>query len=145
MIALVFAMGLAISTAGAQSPEPGIQSLPEVASEQWQAVITGQVAAFRAGEDGQALSFAARSFQSAYADPEEFVAAIRFGGYGPILDSKSHVFGEFRFNGTDRVVQTVTFFAPGQLAFEAVYQLGLEGSGWRIEMVILQAGTGVGV
>jgi uncharacterized protein DUF4864 len=141
VIALFVAFFVLFSPAVAQDLPPPVRE----SSAPWQAVIDGQVEAFRAGNDGAALSFAAGSFQAAYADPADFVAAIRGGGYGPILDSRSHIYGDFRFNGTDRVVQAVTFFAPGQRAFEAVYQLGLEPSGWRIEMVILKTADGVGV
>lgn len=138
IVAIVFAALLFVAPALAQTEAPAPDVMPEVMPEQWQASVTGQVEAFRIGQDDLALGYAAASFRMTYHDASDFTAAIRNGGYAPIMDSRSHVFGNYRQVSPEQVLQEVTFFTPGEPAFQALYQLGLEPNGWRVQGVLLR-------
>lgn len=114
------------------------------ASDEWQAVITGQVDAFHANDAGKAIGFAASGFKRSYADPDEFLAVIRSSGYGPIVDSRSHSFGPYQQVSPDVVLQVVNFIGPDQIVYRAVYQLVREEGGWRVGGVQLIKTSGVG-
>lgn len=106
---------------------------------QWQSVITGQIEAFRSGDDAAALSFAGRAFQYSFTDPAAFVSTIRGSGYGPIMDSTAHSFGVFDVVNAAFVLQIVEFSGADLQTWVALYQLGLEPEGWRVHGVKLRA------
>ncbi len=112
---------------------------------EWQAVIAGQIQAFRVHDAPGALSFAGDEFKARYTDPEEFVAAIIASGYGPIVDSRSQSFGDFRLISPDQVVQEVKLTGNDQAIYEAFYVLGKESGAWRVHGVQLQKTPGMGV
>lgn len=136
-LGLIVSLFLLIAPASAQDPDP--------ASLEWQAVITGQVEAFRQHDAPVALSFAATSFHENFPDPEQFFAAIANWGYGPIMESRSHSFGQYQLVAPDKVLQAVRFVGPDQGLYEAIYQLNKEAEGWRIGGVQLLKTQGVGV
>jgi len=111
----------------------------------WQAVITGQIEAFRAGDGDTALSLAGAGFQARFKDPAAFVAAIEASGYDPIVRSVSHSFGEFEQVDDTHVVQIVRIVGPDQLIYEALYQLENEDGGWRVQGVALRRRQGVAI
>lgn len=111
----------------------------------WQSVITGQIEAFRAGEDATALFYAGRRFRYSYADPATFVAWIRSSGYGPIMDSLTHVFGAYNQVGSRAVLQLVRFDGSDLHSYEALYQVGLEPEGWRVHAVMLREVPGINI
>jgi ketosteroid isomerase-like protein len=111
----------------------------------WQEVITAQVEAFRADDGAAALGFAAAAFEANFADPAQFLAAIRNSGYGAIMDSRSHSFGEFQMINADVVLQAVTFTGPDQMLYRATYQMEHEADGWRVGAVDLQKTEAIGV
>ena len=111
---------------------------------QWQAVITGQVEAFRAHDAPVAMSFAAASFQQTFKTPEEFEQAIRNWGYAAIMDSRSHSFGPYQQVNDTVVLQAVKFIGPDSVLYEAIYQLNKEESGWRVGGVQLMKTAGMG-
>ncbi|GGF13915.1 hypothetical protein GCM10011321_02320 [Youhaiella tibetensis] len=115
---------------------------PEAA---WQAVITGQIEAFRAGDGDTALSLAGAGFQARFKDPAAFVAAIEASGYDAIVRSVSHSFGEFEQVDETHVVQIVRIVGPDQLIYEALYQLENEDGGWRVQGVALRRRQGVAI
>ena len=113
----------------------------------WQATVTGQIEAFRAQDGAAALSFAGQGFRTQFADqPDSFYAAIIASGYQPIVDSRSHSFGEFNKVSDTSVLQVVKFVGPDQGLYEALYQLADEpGEGWRVQGVALRKEAGIGI
>lgn len=111
----------------------------------WQAVITGQIEAFRQADGAGALEFASSGFRVRFADPQMFYEAIRASGYEPIIESRSHTFAEFEQVTESSVFQVVRFVGPDQGLYEAIYQMIEEPEGWRVEGVALRREQGVGV
>ena len=112
---------------------------------EWQAVISGQVEAFRMHDAPGALNFAASSFKQSFPDPADFQKAIRDWGYGAIMESRSHSFGPFTLVSETVVLQAVTFTGPDSVLYEAIYQLNHEAEGWRVGGVQLMKTAGMGV
>ena len=115
------------------------------AEAEWQAVITGQIQAFRDKDAPAALSFAGAEFKKNFTDPAQFFIAIMGSGYTPIMDSRSHTFGQFKLVTPEQVVQDVKFIGNDQSLYEAIYQLDKEADGWRVHGVQLMKQPGVGV
>lgn len=113
----------------------------------WQAVISRQIEAFRAGDGDTALGYAGQGFRTQFeGKPEAFYAAISNSGYQAIVESRSHSFGEFNRVSDTTVLQVVEFVGPDQGLYEALYQLAdEEGEGWRVQGVALKRGTGIGI
>lgn len=113
----------------------------------WQATVTGQIEAFRAENGAAALAFAGEGFRLQFAgQPEAFYAAIVASGYGAIVQSRSHSFGDFRAVDEGTVLQVVKFVGPDQGLYEALYQLAEEpGEGWRVQGVMLRREAGIGI
>lgn len=111
----------------------------------WQGVISGQIEAFRAGDEAMALSFAVARIRASFPDPREFVQWIRQGGYDPIVQSRSHSFGPYKLLSAGEVVQDVKFVGDDQLLYEAYYQLRIEDDVWRVNGVQLMKTPGVGI
>ena len=123
-----------------------IPARAQVVDVPWQAVITGQIEAFRAGDGVAALDFAGAGFKRQFTDPNAFVAAIANSGYGPIVASRSHSFGDFTRISDTVVMQVVRFVGPDQGLYEALYQLMDEPDvGWRVQGVALKKEAGVGI
>jgi hypothetical protein len=114
------------------------------ASEEWQAVITGQVNAFHGQDGAAALGFAGSGFKDRFADPALFLQAIREWGYAAIMDSSSHSFGAYQQIDAEHVLQLVNFTGPDQSIYQAVYQLLREPDGWRIAGVQMVKTGGMG-
>src|SRR5690349_16723867 len=87
---------------------------PAPSPTEWQAVIAGQIQAFRTHDAPGALSFAGDEFKKQFTDPEEFVRMIVANGYGPIVESRSQTFGEFKLVEPDQVVQEVKLTGTDQ-------------------------------
>ena len=115
-----------------------------MAAAEWQAVITGQVEAFRVHDAPAALSFAATSFKQSFPDPAAFEQAIRDWGYAAIMDSRTHSFGPYQQVNESVVLQAVRFTGPDQVLYEAIYQLNKEPEGWRVGGVQLMKTAGMG-
>lgn len=124
---------------------PAAQAQDDPMAAEWQAVITGQVEAFRAHNAPVALSFASTTFNQNFPDPELFMQAIRDWGYAAIMDSRSHSFGPYQEVEPGIVVQRVKFTGPDQALYEALYEVHKEEPGWRIGGVQLIKTPGVGV
>ena len=120
------------------------QAQDDPMAAEWQAVITGQVEAFRAHDAPVAMSFAGATFQQTFATPEAFEQAIRDWGYAAIMDSRSHSFGQYKQVSDTVVLQAVTFTGPDSVLYEAIYQLSKEETGWRVGGVQLVKTTGMG-
>ena len=111
----------------------------------WQDVITSQIQAFRDHDAPAALSYAGMGFQATFPTPEAFFIAIISSGYAPIMESRSHSFGEFRMVGEASVAQQVKFVGTNQDLYEAIYMLTEEESGWRVQGVQLLKQPGIGI
>ncbi|MEO7221720.1 MAG: DUF4864 domain-containing protein [Devosia sp.] len=120
------------------------QAQDDPVAAEWQAVITGQVEAFRIHDAPAAMSFAGATFQQSFATPEEFEQAIRDWGYAAIMDSRSHSFGPYQQVNETVVLQAVKFTGPDSVLYEAIYQLNREESGWRVGGVQLIKTAGMG-
>jgi hypothetical protein len=136
VVAVAFVLALAFGPAQAQSPENDLS---------WQSVITNQIEAFRRGDAGAALGFAGAGFRTHYSDPAAFYADIKRMGYGPIVDSRGHSFGGFERVEDHAVLQIVTVQGPDQGLYEALYRMGEEDGGWRVQGVFMRKQAGVGI
>jgi hypothetical protein len=121
-----------------------VQAQDDPVALEWQAVISGQVEAFRLHDAPGALSFAATSFKQSFASPDDFVQAIRDWGYEAIMESRTHSFGPYQQVNETTVLQAVRFTGPDSVLYEAVYQLNKEPEGWRVGGVQLIKTTGMG-
>lgn len=134
-------MAIVVMLAGLVSTAVGQDEAP------WQATVTGQIEAFRAQDGATALTFAAEGFRLQFdGQGEAFYVAIVATGYQPIVDSRSHSFGEFQRVGETAVVQVVNLVGPDQGLYQALYQLVDEpDEGWRVSGVALRKEAGVGI
>ncbi len=128
----------------------GFLALPVGAQEveaEWQAVVTGQIEAMRAGDGEEALTFAGAAFREQFSgQPELFLGVIGASGYAPILTSRSHSFGRFERIDDDNVLQGVNFVGEERELYEAAYQLRREeGEGWRVQGVLLRKQAGLAI
>ncbi len=150
--------GLALLTwpAIAQSEAPSAPSMPDASSApmpaqadaqpaDWQSVIDHQVQAFRDHDAEGALAEAAKPFHDMFPDPAAFFSAIMTGGYQPIMDSQSDTFGEYQMVAPDTVLQRVSFVGKDQTLYDAIYEMGHEDAGWRVEAVQMTKAAGTGV
>ena len=112
---------------------------------QWQDVITGQIEAFRAKDAPGAFQYAAAPFQTAFPSAEAFFGAIIGSGYGPIMESASHSFGDFTKLDERSVAQVVWLTGKDLSRFEAVYIMTEEQGGWRVSGVQLAKTPGISV
>lgn len=127
----------------------GVVALSQVAAQEldnpWRATVDGQIEAFRTGDAETALEFAGAGFKATYTDAERFLADVERAGYGPIVASRSHSFGDFREVG-DEVVQIVNLVGPDRSLYEAIYRLKNEpDEGWRVQAVVMRRAQGLGV
>ena len=122
-------------------------SAAQDAAAPWQATVSGQIEAFRAQDGAAALALAGSGFRRQFAgQPEAFYAAILASGYQPVVQSRSHTFGDFTRLNDSVVAQVVRLVGPDQGLYEALYQLQDEaGLGWRVVGVVLRKEEGVGI
>ena len=111
----------------------------------WQAVISAQIEALRVHDSAAALSMAAASFRGMFDDPDLFYRAVVGWGYEPVIESRSHAFGESQMVGDDIVLQSVRVMGIDQRVYELVYRLALEPEGWRVSGVQLTKTGAMGV
>lgn len=111
----------------------------------WQAVISNQIEAFRVQDGARALAVASAGFKEQFRDPQLFYETILAAGYGPIVESRSHTFGEFQRVGADAAIQVVLIVGPDQDLYEAIYEMRNEAGGWRVFGVALWREDGVAI
>lgn len=124
---------------------PAVAEDAAASGEPWQAVITGQIEAFRAKDAPGAFQYAAAAFHAGFPSAEAFFVAIVGSGYGPIMESRSHSFGPFEKMGETMVLQEVKFVGNDQSLYEAYYQLTEETEGWRVSGVQLLKQPGLAI
>lgn len=132
-------------TVAEETQAPAAEEQVAVPEAEWQIVITSQIEAFRARDSSGALNFAGQGFKAAFPDPNLFYDSIFSAGYGPILESRSHTFGEFQMLGDTAVMQMVKIVGPDQHLYSALYQLAKEPDGWRVQGVQLSVEQGIGI
>jgi hypothetical protein len=134
-VALAFVMALL---------SPGVAQADDVP---WQASITGQIEAFRAHDGAAALALAGAGFRKQFdGQGEAFYGAILATGYQPVVQSRSHSFGDFNRVSDTQVNQIVHLVGPDQGLYDALYQLVDEPDvGWRVLGVILRKQAGIGI
>ena len=111
----------------------------------WQAVISGQLEAFRTGDAAGAFDYAAAGFKLSFPNAETFYAVILGTGYAPIAQSSSHSFGQFRMVNEEQVMQIVRLMGADDGRFDALYQLIREPEGWRVQGVQLQKSRAIDI
>tara|TARA_R110002124_G_scaffold36451_16_gene117502 strand:- start:4944 stop:5360 length:417 start_codon:yes stop_codon:yes gene_type:complete len=113
----------------------------------WQATVTGQIEAFRARDSAAALALAGAGFRAQFdGKPDAFYAAVLATGYEPVVQSRSHSFGDFAMVSATVVAQVVLLVGPDQGLYEALYQLENEpDAGWRVLGVMLRKQKGVAI
>ena len=155
LTAIVVGLAVVAGPATAQSSDPASAppdsssaSAPAQAEAQpvdWQSVIDKQVQAFRDHDAEGALAEAAAVFHTMFPDAKDFFATIMSGGYAPIMDSQSDSFGDYVMVDPDTVLQRVKFLGKDQNLYDAIYQMGREDAGWRVQAVQLVKTPGMGV
>lgn len=139
-----FAMpAMALGPVGPQPP-PSAPRMVEPASE-WQSAITGQIEAFRQHDATGAFSYAGAVFRVSFPDAATFYEVIRASGYEPLMKSRTHTFGEFVRIDDKTVAQFVHIIGSDNLLYEALFRMGEEADGWRVEGVALAKKPGVAI
>lgn len=155
LIAVAAAAVLVSWTALAEEPAPqigapvspliaGDRAGPAQTAAPWQDVITGQIEAFRSRDADIAFGYAGASFQNSFPSAGAFFRTIVSSGYAPIMESRSHTFGDFTVDAAG-VLQMVRLVGPSQELYIALYQLAVEKDGWRVQGVQLTRRPGVGI
>ncbi len=122
---------------------PAAAEAPETAAAAWQQVISGQIQAFREHDAPTAFNYAGAAFKISFQNADVFFESIVRAGYAPIMDSRSHSFGDYRMIGSAAVLQQVTLVGNDLQLYEAIYQLIEEPDGWRVQGVQLFAQQGM--
>lgn len=131
----------AILAATLTLPLGGLASAQSAPEEQVQAVITGQIEAFRSGAHEKAFSFAAPTIKGMFGSTDRFITMVR-KGYGAIYGAQRHNFGRNRVT-RDTILQEVRIVGPQGKDWVAIYTLRRQQDGsWKIAGVqMTQADT----
>lgn len=92
-----------------------------------QAVISGQLKAFKAGDGTTAYSYAAPNIKSMFPSPDVFMAMVK-GGYAVVADSNNVTFGPMRPE-SDGFRQDVNMTDSAGQSFIASYTLTRQPDG----------------
>lgn len=104
-----------------------------------QGTISGQLQAFRAGDDATAYGFAAPNVKRIFPTLETFMGMVT-GGYRPVHKPQSFDFGKSQEMSPTSIIQQVIIVGADGKDYEAVYTLELQPDGvWRITGVSLRA------
>lgn len=102
------------------------------------AVITDQIAAFRAEEGTRAYGHAAPSIQAMFPTPDIFMRMVR-EGYAPVYRPSSVTFGALGEDAGGQPLQEVDLIGPDGLAYRARYRMERQPDGtWKISGVWLE-------
>ncbi|KQU69836.1 hypothetical protein ASC75_06720 [Aminobacter sp. DSM 101952] len=104
-----------------------------------QGSISGQLQAFRAGDNATAYGYAAPNVKRIFPTLDAFMGMVT-GGYKPVHRPQSFDFGKSREMSSSAIAQQVLIVGPDGKDYEAVYTLELQPDGvWRITGVSLRA------
>jgi ketosteroid isomerase-like protein len=97
-----------------------------------QAVIAGQLEAFKAGDGPKAYSYAAPFVTQVFPTVEVFMSMVK-RGYEPIFRNTKYGFGTVTTDTLGRPTQHVTITAADGKRYEAVYAMQQQPDGsWKI-------------
>ncbi|MBB6465209.1 hypothetical protein HNQ96_001056 [Aminobacter lissarensis] len=101
--------------------------------------ISGQLHAFRSGDDAQAYGYAAPNVKRIFPTLDTFMNMVT-GAYKPVHRPQSFSFGKFQEMSPTAIIQQVIIVGANGKDYEAVYTLELQPDGvWRITGVSLRA------
>ena len=104
-------------------------------------VIERQIAAFQAGDNAAAYSFAAPGIKRMFPDPDQFIDMVR-RGYQPVYNPASVSFGELRITARGPVQEVFVTDASGR-EWLALYSFEEQPDGtWKISGCRLTASPG---
>ena len=108
------------------------ESLSPQDEADFRAVISDQIAAFRADDGARAYSHAAPMIRQIFPDPDRFMGMVR-QGYPPVYRPQSYSFGKASLSASGRPTQRVTIVGPDGLTYEAIYTMERQPDGtWQI-------------
>jgi ketosteroid isomerase-like protein len=98
----------------------------------FQAVISGQLDAFKTEDYQTAYSYAAPIVKGVFPNVDTFMAMVK-RGYGPIYKNSKYVFTELKTDTLGRPAQHVIITASDGKRYEAVYAMQQQPDGsWKI-------------
>jgi hypothetical protein len=137
LVALLLVMNFG-SSALAQGASP-----PD--TSQFQAIISGQLEAFKADNGSVAYSFAAPMVQQIFPNVESFMAMVQ-RGYAPVYHNNGYEFGIVTQDALGRPVQQVKITGLDGEHYVAAYSMQQQPDGsWKIAGCTLMKIQGIGV
>ena len=98
----------------------------------FEAVISGQLEAFKKDDGQAAYSFAAPIVKGIFPNAETFMGMVK-RGYEPIYKNTKYVFGDLATDSLGRPAQHVIITATNGKRYEAVYAMQQQPDGsWKI-------------
>ena len=98
----------------------------------FEAVISGQLEAFKKDDGQAAYSFAAPIVKGIFPNAETFMGMVK-RGYEPIYKNSKYVFGDLKTDTLGRPAQHVIITASDGERYEAVYAMQQQPDGsWKI-------------
>ncbi len=98
----------------------------------FEAVISGQLEAFKKDDGQAAYSFAAPIVKGIFPNAETFMGMVK-RGYEPIYKNSKYVFGDLKTDTLGRPAQHVIITASDGKRYEAVYAMQQQPDGsWKI-------------
>lgn len=110
----------------------GLSVLPALAGEAEikgaQSAITGQIEAFKAGDNSRAYGYAAPTIKRIFPTLDSFMRMVT-GAYRPVYKPQSFSFGKVEEPSSNSVIQQVLIVGPDGKNYEAVYTLEKQPDG----------------
>ena len=128
---------LAILSVLALGAGPARAEVPQADRAAIQAIIEGQIEAFRRDDDAAAFAFASPMIQGMFESPDRFMAMVR-ALYPPVHRPRLVDFGAI-IEVEGGVVQKVELIGPDGAPALALYAMIRGADGWRINGVALTA------
>jgi hypothetical protein len=114
------------------APELRAQQVVPADAEQFQRIISDQIAAFRADDSLAAYSYAAPAIKRIFPSPEIFMDMVR-QGYRPVYRPRRFEFGDVTEELQGRPTQQVTIIDEYGKAWSALYVFERQSDGsWKI-------------
>jgi hypothetical protein len=121
------------------------QAVAPADETQFHTVISNQLEAFKAGNDGLAYSFAAPMVQQVFPNAETFMAMVQ-RGYPMMLHNQGYEFGTLGHDQLGRAIQQVKITGSDGEHYVASYAMQQQPDGsWKIAACTLMKIEGVGV
>ena len=114
------------------APEIRAQQVAPADAEQFQRIISDQIAAFRADNGLAAYSYAAPAIKRIFPSPEVFMEMVR-QGYRPVYRPRRFEFGDVTEEIKGRPTQQVTIIDENGKTWSALYVFERQPDGsWKI-------------